>query len=450
MSDADLAVTGGRVFVHGKCRDVTLGVTDGRVSHLTNSDATLSADRMLDVDGDLVLPGCVDAHVHVRPGDDREGVDSATAAAAAGGVTTVVDMPNFPPTVTDRERWDETAALYDGDARVDYSMFGHIAEGQNVGTGDVADLADAGAPAYKTFLSAGGGPDPYVVRDKGDLLTAFEEVAETGRPFWIHAEDDEYHVEFIERVEEQGVEGMDAFLESAPPILETTAVRDLVDLADYTGVTTVIAHTTTADALDIVADAQADGVPIYAETTPYYLGIDAERLKDIGTTGLGTPPVRSPENRERIWDCFNDGRVDTMATDHAPRFDEEKDRDPIDVGPGMPQLETALPLLLTGVNDGRTTVERVVETYARRPAELLGLPRKGSLEIGSDADFVAVDMDAEWTVDPDDFESRAKYSPFDGWTFTARPTHTFVRGREVAVDMAATDATPGERVEAEE
>ncbi|MEA5387917.1 amidohydrolase family protein [Haloarculaceae archaeon H-GB2-1] len=334
MTDADLVVTGGQVYVHGQLRDVTLGVTDGRVSHLAAADGGLSGDRELDVDGSVVLPGCVDAHVHVRPGDDREGVDSATAAAAAGGVTTVVDMPNFPPTVTDREVWDEMAALYDGTARVDYSMFGHIAEGQNVGTGDITELAAAGAPAFKTFTSAGGGPDPYVVLDKGDLLTAFEEVAETGRPFWVHAEDDEYHVEFIERVEEEGLTGMDAFLESAPPILEATAVRDLVDLADYTGVTTVIAHTTTAEALDIVADAQADGVPIYAETTPYYLGIDAERLRDIGTTGLGTPPVRSPANRERIWERFDDGRVDTMATDHAPASTRRRTATPSTSGRG--------------------------------------------------------------------------------------------------------------------
>jgi dihydroorotase (multifunctional complex type) len=352
-------------------------------------------------------------------------------------------MPNFPPTVTDRERWNENAALYDGTAHVDYSMFGHVAAAHNVGTGDVADLAAAGAPGFKTFLSAGGGPDPYVIRDKGDLLTAFEEVAETGRPFWVHAEDDEYHVEYLERVAERGLTGMDAFLESAPPILETTAVRDLIDLAAETGTTTVVAHTTTAEALDLVAEARADGVPIYAETTPYYLGIDEERLREIGTTALGTPPVRSPENRAALWERFDGGRVDTMATDHAPRFDEEKARDPIDVGPGMPQLETALPFLLSAVEDGKTTVDRIVETYAERPARLLGFERKGHLGVGADADFVVVDTDAEWTVDPEQFESRATYSPFDGWTFTARPVRTFVRGQEVAIDMAATDARPG-------
>jgi allantoinase len=444
MTTVDLALTGGTVVLDGRRQQCTLGVTNEVISHITNAE--LDAQRTVDVDGKLLLPGCVDGHVHIRPGDEREGVDTGTAAAAAGGVTTVVDMPNFPPTVTNRDRFEETAARYEGSAHVDYGIFGHVPT-DIVGTGDIGALADAGAPAFKTFLSLDGGPGPYVILDKGDLYTAFEEVAETNRPFWVHAEDDDYHREFIDRVESQGLSGWDAFFESAPPILETTAVADLIDLACETGVTTVVAHTTTADALEAISDARADGVPIYAETTPYYLGVDQERLRDIGTEGLGTPPVRSPANRERLWDCLNDGSVDTIATDHAPNRLKEKSGSPTEVSPGMPQLETALPFLLTAANDGRTTVERIVELYAERPAKLFGLyPTKGTLAVGADADIVVADMDTEWTVDPDDFESSAKYSAFDGWTFSARIARTFVRGVEVATDMTATDATPGQRI----
>jgi len=446
MTTVDLALTGGTVLLEDRRQQCSLGVTDGSISHITS--ASLDAERTVDVDGKLLLPGCVDGHVHIRPGDDREGVDTGTAAAAAGGVTTVVDMPNFPPTVKNRDRFEETADLYEGNAHVDYGIFGHVST-DNVDTGDIAALGDAGAPAFKTFLSLDGGPGPYVVLDKGDLYTAYEEVAETDRPFWIHAEDDDYHREFIDRVKSEGLSGWDAFFESAPPILETTAVADLIDLARETGVTTVVAHTTTADALEEIDRAQAEGVPIYAETTPYYLGVDEERLREIGTEGLGTPPVRSPANRERLWKCLNDGRVDTIATDHAPNMLDEKSGSPTEVSPGMPQLETALPFLLTAANDGRTTVERIVALYAERPAKLLGLyPTKGTLAVGADADIVVADMDAEWTVDPSEFESSAKYSAFDGWTFSASVAKTFVRGVEIATDRAATDATPGQPITA--
>ena len=443
MSDIDLAVTGGLVYTCGDLRRCTLGVTDGRISHVVDPEVTLDADRTLDAEGNLVLPGCVDAHVHVRAGDEREGVASATAAAAAGGVTTVFDMPNYPPTATTPEHWNDIATLYENEAHVDYSIFGHVNE-ESVGTGAVEQLSDTGTIAYKIFMSVDGSANPWVIRDKGDLYTAFEEIAGTGRPVWVHAEDDEYHAAFIERAEERGLTGFDAFFESSPPIVETTAVSDLIDLAEETGVTTVVAHTSTAEALDRIARANADGIPIFAETTPYYLAFDEDRIRDIGSAGTVMPPVRDPENRQGLWDRL-ENRVDTLGTDHAPQFLEDKDHPPDEASPGAPQLETALPYMLTTVNDDCTTIETVVELYAENPAKMLGLyPRKGTLQVGTDADIIIVDMDAEWTVDPEAFESRAKYSPFDGWTFSAQIERTFVRGHEVARDMQATDETPGE------
>ena len=447
MSTVDLSVTGGSVYVDGELREYTLGVTDGTITHLVDPGTDLSADRVVDATGMFVLPGCVDAHVHVRPGDEREGVHSGTSAAAAGGVTTVVDMPNFPPTATESERWNELASHYKDKAHVDYGIFGHVST-DNIGSTDITSLVEAGALAFKAFMSVDGGPGPYSIPDSGDLLSAFEAVSDTGRPLWVHAEDDELHLEYIDRVQKMGLTGFDAFFESAPPILERTAVSEVIELARETGVTTVIAHTTTATALDLIQDANADGVPIYAEMSPYHLGIDEEQVRDIGTKGLGTPPVRDAQNRAALWDRLNAGKVDTLGTDHAPRTLEEKNRAPIEAGPGMPQLETALPFMLSAVNAGRTTIKTVAETYSEMPAKLLGLyPQKGSLELGTDADFVLVDLEEPWTVDPTQFESRAKYSPFEGREFSAKIMHTFLRGQEVAREMRALDVTPGQLVD---
>ncbi|MDZ7849392.1 MAG: dihydroorotase [Halodesulfurarchaeum sp.] len=447
MNTVDVSVVGGLVYVDGELRECTLGVTDGTISHMVDPGRDLDANREIDATGMFVLPGCVDAHVHIRPGDEREGVDSGTSAAAAGGVTTVIDMPNFPPTATEPDRWAELASKYNGKAHVDYGIFGHVST-DNIGTTDIASLAEAGALAFKAFMSVGGGPGPYSIPDSGDLLTAFEAVAGTGRPLWVHSEDDELHVEYIDRSEKKGLTGFDAFFKSAPPILERAAVSEVIELARETDVTTVIAHTTTATALDLIHDANANGVPIYAEVSPYHLGIDQEQVRDIGTKALGTPPVRDTENRMALWDRLNAGKVDTLGTDHAPRTLEEKNRPPIEAGPGMPQLETALPFMLSAANEDRTKVETVVTTYSEMPAKLLGLyPKKGSLHLGTDADFVLVDPDDPWTVDPKQFESRARYSPFEGREFSAKIAQTFLRGQEVARDMQALDVTPGQLVD---
>lgn len=444
MTDSvDLKVTGGRVYHAGEVAPLTLGVTDGTVTHLTDSAVGLDADETLALDGELVLPGFVDGHVHLRePGYvEKEGIEAGSAAALAGGVTTIVEMPNTTPPVLTAERWDEKVGLFEEKSRVDFALFGAITE-ENIRTGDIEVLADRGAAAFKTFMATSFGP--LLMDDKGELLTAFEEVAETGRPIYIHAEDEEYLEEFGERAVESDLEGMEEFFASRPPIAETTAVSEVIDIVRQTGAETIIAHVTTSEALSRIADARAEGLPIHAEVTPYHLRVDEELLKDVGTRGIGTPPVRSPANREGLWNHLNTGSVDLIGSDHAPHTLEEKDRDPLEVAPGMPQLETALPVLLDAVNTGDTALSQVVERYAARPAMVHGLyPRKGTLRVGADADFVVVDTDTEWTVDADAFESKGKYSPFDGWTLTAKPVYTYQRGRRVAEDME-TVAAPGD------
>lgn len=442
MTDSvDLRVTGGQVYLAGERQELTLGVTDGRVTHLTTAD--LDAEETLDLDGELVLPGFVDGHVHLRePGYvEKEGIDAGTAAAVAGGVTTIVEMPNTTPPVLTADRWDEKLALFEEKSRVDFALFGAITE-ENIETGDIEALAERGATAFKTFMATSFGP--LLMDDKGELLTAFEEVAETGRPIYIHAEDEEYLETFGERAVESDAEGMAEFFASRPPIAETTAVSDVIDIVRATGAETVIAHVTTSEALSRIADARAEGLPIRAEVTPYHLRVDEDVLEDVGTRGIGTPPVRSPANRDQLWNHFNTGSVDLLGSDHAPHTLAEKDRPPLEVAPGMPQLETALPVLLDAVAAGETSLAQVVERYSARPAMVHGLyPRKGTLRVGADADFVVVDTDAEWTVDADAFESNGKYSPFDGWTLSAKPVYTYQRGRKVAEGMRAV-SEPGD------
>ena len=442
MSAVDFRVSGGRVLYDGELRAVTLGVTDGAVSHVTTADADLSADEALELDGEVVLPGLVDGHVHFRePGyTEKEGVESGTAAAAAGGVTTVVEMPNTTPPVLTVDRLESKADLFDAKSRVDFALFGAITD-ENVGTGDIAALADAGVTAFKTFMATSFGP--LLMDDKGALYEAFEEVAATDRPLYIHAEDEEYLDAFGPRARATHGEEMAAFFESRPPIAETTAVADVLDIVRHTGTETVVAHTTTADSLDRIAEARAAGAPVHAEVTPYHLAIERADVERMGGRAIGTPPVRDADNRERLWDRLHAGTVHLLGSDHAPHRLSEKDRPPLDVAPGMPQLETALPSLLDAVSRDRLSFADVGRLYAEYPARVHGLyPRKGTLTVGADADFVVVDPDEEWTVDADAFESAGAYSPFDGRTLTGRPVATYQRGVRVAEGMRAV-ADPG-------
>ncbi len=435
MSVVDLLVTGGRVLLDGELRAATLGVTDGEISHIVAPDVTLEARDDLALEGEVVLPGLVDGHVHFRePGyTEKEGIETGTAAAAAGGVTTVIEMPNTVPPVLTVDRFESKADLFDSKSHVDFALFGAITE-ENVGTGDIAAMADAGATAFKTFMATSFGP--LLMSDKGELYRAFEEVEAAERPLYIHAEDEEYLDLFRDRAIEAHGEAMAAFFEARPEIAETTAVSDVLDIVVDTGTETVIVHTTTAEAIDRTQAEKAAGQPVWTEVTPYHLAFSRSDIEEIGPYGIGTPPARDESNREALWDRVEAGDVDLFGSDHAPHRLEEKERPPTEVAPGMPQLETALPSLLDAASRGRLSLSTIAELYAERPARIHGLyPKKGTIQVGSDADFVVADPDAEWTVDAGAFASAGEYSPFDGMTLTGRPVATYQRGRRIAEDM---------------
>ncbi len=435
MPKTELSVTGGRVVLDDELQEATLGVTNGEISHIVKPDIELEADEVVELGGEVILPGLVDGHVHFRePGyTEKEGVETGTAAAAAGGVTTVIEMPNTVPPVLTVDRFEEKAEIFREKSHVDFALFGAITE-ENVGTGDIEALAEAGATAFKTFMATSFGP--LLMSDKGELYQAFEEVEAADRPLYIHAEDEEYLELFKRRALAEHGESMRSFFAARPKIAETTAVSDVLDIVADTGTETVIVHTTTAEAIDRTQAAKAAGQPVWTEVTPYHLAFSQSDLEEIGPYGIGTPPARDEANREALWERVADEKVDLFGSDHAPHQLEEKERPPTEVAPGMPQLETALPSLLDAASRGHLSLSTIAKLYAEVPARIHGLyPKKGTLQVGSDADFVIVDLDAEWTVDAEQFASAGEYSPFDGMTLTGRPIATYQRGEKIAEDM---------------
>lgn len=441
MGELDLVVNGGEVYLDGAIRNVSLGVTNGRISHIVDPEVHLSADEVLELDGKAVLPGLVDGHVHLRePGyAEKEGIRSGTAAAAAGGITTIIEMPNTVPPVENEARLKTKRELFERKSHVDFALFGAVTP-ENIGTGDIETLVAGGVTAFKTFMATSFGP--LLVDDKGTLFEAFEEIGAHNRPIYVHAEDQEYLELFTERANRE--RGLGAFFESRPQIAETTAINDIIDIVRETRTETVVPHVTTSDGIDRIDQARSKGYPIHAEVTPYHLAMNQEHLYDVGTVGIGTPPVRDESNRRELCSAVASGKIQLLGSDHAPHTAEEKQGPPLDVPPGMPQLETALPVTTHLAAEGSFSLSRIVECFAESPAKLHGLyPRKGSLQIGADADFVVVDTDRNMTVDSAQFESNGKYSPFDGWQLAGFPEAVYQRGICIAKEMAAV-ASPGD------
>ena len=385
--------------------------------------------RVLDATGLYVLPGLVDVHVHFRdPGlTHKEDFLSGTAAAAFGGVTTVLDMPNTVPPVASAAALADKVERVAGRAYVDYGLYGVITEDN---LAELPALAATGAIAFKLFL----GPTTGDIRAPGwgKLMEVFDVVAGTGLPLVVHAEDRDV-IEHWQR--RRAAEAIDyyGFLATRPRFGELMATVSVCLLAGLTGTRVHIAHVSLAEAVDLIREAKERGAPVTAETCPPYLMLTADDCQRLGPTSKILPPIRDRLDLERLWEGLHDGTLDVIATDHAPHLDEEKHgKSWLDAPGGMIGVETMLAALLTEVRRGRLTLQQLVEWTSRRPAEIFGLQgRKGDIRPGCDGDLVLVDLDAQWTLRADDLHSKSRNSPFIGATFVGKVVHTVVRGNMV-------------------
>jgi len=426
--------TGGNTTGHAE-----LVVEEGRiVTSVPSTSSTCGADEQwVNLGGALVLPGVVDGHVHFDdPGyTHREDFSSGTAAAAAGGVTCVVDMPctSVPP-VTSVDDLRAKVRVISPKAHVDYMLWGGVSA-QCLAEPDwrerLAALAGRGVAALKVYTLSG--MKSFGELSPGQLEQVLTEAARVGLPVGVHAED-AATVRGLERqLKECGAEGPLAYAASRPAAAEVKAVATLVELCEATGARTHVVHLASGEALDLVAAARARGLPISAETCPHYLAFTADDLDRLGSLLKTAPVVKSAQDRERLWRGLADGDLAFVASDHAAgQFPEEKHTGSFwtDYG-GVPGVELLLPYLYSeGVCAGRITLERLVELTASGPAELFGVSRrKGRLEPGYDADFVVFDESETWKVHADRLHNLNRYTPFQGHLLTGRVHATYVHGQ---------------------
>jgi allantoinase len=406
------------------------GGTIAAVEPLTAGLAARDAAQVIELGDDVVLlPGLVDTHVHVNdPGRaDWEGFASATAAAAAGGVTTIVDMPlnSLPPTVDPAALAVKRAAAA-GRCRVDVGFWGGAIPGNGAQLGP---LHEGGVFGFKCFLLPSG-VDEFPPLGPAELEADLAIVAALGSQMIVHAEDP--HV--IERAPEPSGRGYGAFLRSRPASAENLAIGLVLDLAARTGARVHILHLSSADALGQIRAARAAGVRVTAETCPHYLVFSAEEVPDGATPFKCCPPIREAANRELLWSGLADGTIDCVVSDHSPCTPDLKRLETGDFGAawgGIASLQLGLPAVWSQARSRGFGLDRVARWMAQRPAAIAGLDRKGAIEPGRDADFCVVAPEETFTVDPGRLHHKNPITPYAGRELSGVVRATWLRGRPV-------------------
>lgn len=379
---------------------------------------------VVDGRGRWLLPGFIDDHVHLRePGlEHKEGYERGTRAAAAGGVTTLLEIQNNPPLVVDRRAAEAKLALVRPKALVNIGIYGTLVARTRGAVGDMADLV----AGYKLFMGPSTGD---IAVPKGELMRAlFAEVASTGHWLFVHAEDGT----LIERgLAEHGEGGAATFHLARPAAAEIVATGDAIALGEELGTRVHVFHVSTGGAVDLVEAARARGQAVTAGTCLHYLYFTHEDTSRLGARLKVNPSIKTAADRDRLLEGLTSGAIDCLSSDHAPHTAEEKARDFVLAPSGIPCLDVYMPLCLTLVQRGMLSLETVLERAAHTPAALHGFVRKGRVEVGRDADLVLCDFDERRIVRGAEHESRATATPYEGMELVGWPRLTTVMGRVV-------------------
>ncbi|RKZ32070.1 dihydroorotase [bacterium] len=434
-----MLITGGKVLLPNKDEPALLDIRSKNGKIVEIGESIQGDDEVIDADGCIVLPGAIDAHTHFDdPGyTHREDFYHGSSASAAGGITTIIDMPctSIPP-VTDLENFQNKLEHIKKKSIVDYGLFGGVS----------ADSFDEHFPhnmtelapyilGFKTYFTSGMKAFPRLTHWQFEQV--LKQAIELRVPVLVHSEDFDYIDSATRWAKQMGNEPYHYYL-SRPEITEILAVQNIVDILDNVMQTihfpddfkpVHIVHITTGNAVERITDK-----PITCESCPHYLAFDLEDFKKIGSPLKVTPVIKSPGNREKLWKYIIDGKIDFVASDHAPASYQEKHTGSIWTDySGIPGTGTLLPFIFSeGYLSGRISLRRLVEIVSEMPAKRYGIyDRKGSIQLGKDADLVIIDPNAKWKVIGNNFLSKGKITPFEGMEFGGRIVKTILRGKVI-------------------
>ncbi|SHF13584.1 allantoinase AllB [Streptoalloteichus hindustanus] len=434
MSGLDVVFRARRVITTAGESARAVGVRNGRIAAVEPFDADLTAHRVVELaDDEVLLPGLVDTHVHVNePGrTEWEGFATATRAAAAGGVTTLIDMPlNSVPPTTDVAALEVKRAAAEGQCHVDVGFWGGAVPGN---VAELRPLHDAGVFGFKCFLLHSG-VEEFAPLNAAGVENALRELRSFDGMLIVHAED----ADAIDHAPSAHGENYGDFLVSRPPDAENVAIAQIIELARQTGARAHILHLSSAEALPAIASARRDGVRISVETCPHYLSFCAEEIPNRGTQFKCCPPIREAANRELLWRGLADGVIDCVVSDHSPCTVDLKCLDVGDFGVawgGIASVQLGLSAVWTQARPRGHSLVDVVRWMAERPADLAGLRHKGRIALDYDADFCVFAPDDAFVVDASRLRHRNPVTPYAGRPLAGVVRGTWLRGEEVAGDQ---------------
>jgi len=438
----------GRVMTPEGERRTDVYLADGKIIGIGSMQQHDQEARSFDVTDKYVVPGFIDAHVHLREmgNSDREDFYTGTQAAAVGGITTVMDMPNSKPNVITPDDFKKRRDRVIERAYVNIGLY-VWACAKNVDR--LHEFEDLGPIGFKIFTAETGAYDPefgqYITTDPATMYRIFEQTGRMGAVTAVHSECQSLISHFEQHARAQMAPDMRAYLYSRRQSVEDVAVFSEVAMARETKAKLHICHVVGKGAVEFLRWAKREYYPdVSCEAAPHNLLMNDRQTIEQGSVAKFSPPVHAEEHRRALWEGLVDGTVDIVGSDHAPQDYEKKHNPDIwQASPGSPALDYWVPLMLDRVARGEISMQRFVEAASTRPAQVFGVyPEKGELRVGADADVVVLDMDKTSTVQSARFKSKAKYTPFEGWALRGMPVMTFVAGNLVARDGEIT-AKPG-------
>lgn len=427
----DLVVKNGKLVSPRGVVEGGVAIDGGVIVAVAKTPNLPDGDRVIDAAGKVVLPGALDGHTHTSlPPEDSS---SGTRAAAKGGLTTILEMPGTQTGGFNPQEFEKKKGMYEATAYVDFSL--HVGAASGYPEGNLTSLWGMGATGAKFFVSSAGPNWPQTF--DGEIIDRFEELAKVDGLALIHAENEFILRDNLKRLKESGRKDYAAHMDWRPPIAEAECGQRIIRYLQASGCRGMIVHTSVPETVWNAMKAKQEGAEVYIETCPQYLYLTEDDVRERGPWVKFAPPARDKGTVAEMWRLLEVGLIDTVASDHAPYSRESKEaglEDMLAAPNGIPGIETLLPLILKGVNDGRLSIERLSEMISENPARIYGIyPRKGSFLPGSDGDLVVVDMKKKWEIKDDDLLTACGWTPFEGIEVTGMPVLSVVRG-DIALD----------------
>jgi dihydroorotase (multifunctional complex type) len=429
----DSVLTNAKAYLkeRGQIVDCCIAIEEGKIQKIGREPQMPQADEKTDLHNLLVLPGLIDEHVHLRDEGRayKEDFASGTAAAAAGGFTTILDMPNNDPVTMSVGRLQNRMETARRRLLVNVGFYSELPKTLP----EIKDIAETGAVAFKLFLN--GQVGGVNIDDDAALMESFKAASDAKRLVAVHAEDYKMIAANEEKLKRAKRNSPVEFLRAHTEDAELHAVQRLLKLTQETDVQLHFLHISTAAALEAIANAKKEERKVTCEVTPNHLMLTSNDVERLGGLAIMAPPLRDRVQADALWKGIDDGTVDALGSDHAPHSLEEKMASSVwEVKPGIPGLEVTLPLMLTMLRKNKLTINQVVALLAEKPAEIYGLTDRGQLKAGLNADLTIVDYNRLHKIDAAKFKSKAKFSPYNGWEVYGKPAKTIVNGTLVYDD----------------